>query len=51
VWFPICIDDGVHEEPYDVGTLCRGGTGSCFGDNVQRFYDVFKDRVARLEAP
>ncbi len=22
-----------------------------FADNVQRFYDVFKDRVARLEAP
>ena len=22
-----------------------------FAINVQRFYDVFKDRVARLEAP
>ena len=22
-----------------------------FAENVQRFYDVFKDRVARLEAP
>ncbi len=24
MWFPLCMDDGVHEEPYNVGTLGIG---------------------------